>query len=163
MDLDPDPSWHLQSEIRPDLWVRDLLRVRDHTTPSSLPDSTSVSLHPGRTDIPDKALTHSHQALFLRMSLPLTALLCLPTDTQGCLCLDPWGGSLALDLPTDTYTNPDWALALQLIHEAHHHHTSVRLHRIILDRCLRHSASEDPWDPVRPSLLTCASQDQETP
>ncbi|MEQ2157289.1 hypothetical protein GOODEAATRI_000340 [Goodea atripinnis] len=103
----------------------------------SLLDPTSVSLHPDLTDIPDRDLTSSHQALFLQMSLPFTALLWLPTDTQVCPCQDRWVGSLVLDLPMDIYSNPDWALALQLIFGTHHHHqTSVPLQIIIMGRCL---------------------------
>lgn len=128
-------------------------------------DPTAACHLLGLTDLHDLAPTTSHQVLlvlFLLMYLLIMDLHYQPTDTQVCHCLDQWEESLDLDPPTDMHSTPGRALDMSLILGVHHHHTSVPLHLIPSDRCLRYMVSVDLWDHVHPSPLTCATQDRVT-
>ena len=108
-------------------------------THCSLLDPTAVCHHPDTTDIHDPAHTTCHLVPLLQMYLLLsTGLHYQLTDTQVCLCLDPWEESLDLDPPTDMHSTPGLALDMSWIPGVHLHPISVPHHLITLDRCFHH-------------------------
>lgn len=138
---DLDPSLHLQSGTHLAPWSKVLHPVP--TTRCSLQDPTAVCHHPGLTDLHVPAPTTCRLVHLLQTDLLLfTGLHFQLMDTQVCLCLDQWGESLDLDPPTDTHSTPGLVLAMPLIPGVHHHHISVPLRLIILDRCLHHTVSD---------------------
>lgn len=132
----PDPSLHPRSGTHLAPGSKDLRLATDTMTHSSLLDPTAVCHHPDLTGIHDQAFTILHLGrmvhlcqmyLFLLMGLHYQ-----PTDTQVCPCLDRWE-ILAL-APTDMRSTPDQVLAMSLILEVYHHHTSVPRRLITLGR-----------------------------
>lgn len=158
MYLGLDPSWRLQSGTR--LVPRDLHLAPDSTTRFSLLDPTAACLRPDLTDPRGRAPTTCHLDLSLRTYLPLvTGLRYRLTDTRVCLCLDRWGESLGLDPPTDTRSTPGLAPAMSATPVVHHHHISVPLRLITMDRCLHHTVSVGLLGHAHCSPMTCVSQD----
>lgn len=123
------PFSHLQSGTPLDLWSKDLYLDLDLMSHTCLLDPTDVCHHPDCTDLHGLASTISHLDPMVLLKLyPLLYMVHYrPMDSQECHCLDQWEGILDLDLPTDTHSSPDQALALSLILGGHYHHISVPL------------------------------------